>query len=102
MTWCLDLVFRDIYIFSLHFFTRPITIESSSIFLKQSLVKIGCCPAALLKRDYGAVVFLNENQLLKLFHSSFFLSNNFNPANIYLPKINYRNTRKKSIISVKR
>ena len=66
MTWCLDLVFREIYTFSLHFFTRPITIESSSIFLKQSLVKVGCGPAALLKRDYGAVVFLKRKSAPKV------------------------------------
>ena len=49
--------------------------------LKQSPVKIGCGPAALLKRDSGAVVSCNfreilhntpAHQLLKLFHSNFF------------------------------
>ena len=55
MTWCLDLVFREICTFSLDFFTGPNTIESSSKLLKQSPVKICCGPAALLKRDSGAV-----------------------------------------------
>ena len=59
MTWCLDLVFREICTFSLDFFTGPNTIESSSKLLKQSPVKICCGPAALLKRDSGAVVSCN-------------------------------------------
>ena len=33
--------------------------------------------------------------VLKLFHSNFFLSNSFNPANIHLLKVNNRNIRKK-------
>ena len=53
MTWCLDLVFREICTFSLAFFTRP------NKLLKQSPVKICCGPAALLKRDSGAVVSCN-------------------------------------------
>ena len=59
MTWCLDLVFRETCTFSLDFFTGPNTIESSSKLLKQSPVKICCGPAALLKRDSGAVVSCN-------------------------------------------
>ena len=49
----LDLAFREIYTFSLDFFTGPNTIESSSKLLKESPVKICRGPAALLKRDYG-------------------------------------------------
>ena len=56
MTWCLELVFREIYTFSLDFFTEPNTIESLSKLLKQSPVKIYCRPAALLNREYGTVV----------------------------------------------
>ena len=59
MTWCLGLVFREICTFSLDFFTGPNTIESSSKLLKQSPVKICCGPAALLKRDSGAVASCN-------------------------------------------
>ena len=59
MTWCLDLVFKEIRAFSLDFFTGPSTIESSSKLLKQSPVKICCGPAALLKRDSSAVVSCN-------------------------------------------
>ena len=50
--------FREIYTFSLDFFTGPSTIESSSKLMKQSPVKSCCGFAALSKRDYGAVVFL--------------------------------------------
>ena len=59
MTWCFDLVFREICTFSLEFFTVPNTIESSSKLLNQSPVKICCGPAVLLKRDSGAVVSCN-------------------------------------------
>ena len=59
MTWCLDLVFREICTFSLDFFTGPNTIESSSKLLKQSPVKICYGPAALLKRDSRAFVSCN-------------------------------------------
>ena len=58
MTWCLDVDFREIYTFSLDFFTGPSTIESSSKLMKQSPVKSCCGFAGLSKRDYGAVVFL--------------------------------------------
>ena len=58
MAWCLGLIFRERYTFSLDFFTGPNTSESSSKLLKHSPVKICCGSAALLKRDYGAVVFL--------------------------------------------
>ena len=59
MTWCLDLGFRKICTFSLDFCTGPNTIESSSKLLEQSPVKIFCGPAALLKRDSGALVSCN-------------------------------------------
>ena len=59
MTWCLDLVFREICTFSLEFFTGPNTIKSSSKLLKQSPVKIWCGPAALLKRDSSADISCN-------------------------------------------
>ena len=65
MAWCLDLVFREIYTFSLDFFTGPNTIESSSKLLKQSPVKICCGPAALLKRDSGEVVSWNFQEVLQ-------------------------------------
>ena len=63
MTWCLELVFREIYTFSLDFFTEPNTIESLSKLLKQSPVKICCGPAALLKRDSDAVVSWNFREI---------------------------------------
>ena len=66
MTWCLELVFREIYTFSQHFFTGPINIESLRKLLKKSLVKICCGPTALLKRDYGAVVFLKHKSAPKV------------------------------------
>ena len=65
MTWCLDLVFREICTFSLDFFTGPNTIESSSKLLKQSPVKICCGPTALLKRDSSAVISCNFQQIFQ-------------------------------------
>ena len=87
MTWCLDLVFREIRIFSLLFFTGRNATESSSNLLKQSPLKICCVPAALLKRDlaqlllviFGKILRANVlkdtlvHKLRKLFHSSFSL-----------------------------
>ena len=52
----------------------------------------------LLQRSCFTIIFVKifKNQLLlKLFHNSFFFLNSFNPANIYLLKVNNRNTRKK-------
>ena len=110
MTWCLDLVFREICTFLLDFFTGPNTIESSSKLLKQSPVKICCGPAALLKRESGAVVSYSfrenfQNACFKghpctlapkvVSYHFFFHLNSFNPADIYLLKVNNRNTRKK-------
>ena len=45
MTWFLDSAFREIYTFSLDFFTGPITIEQIA----------EAVSAALLKGDSGAV-----------------------------------------------
>ena len=63
MTWCLGLVFREIYTFLPDFFTGPNAIESSSKLLKESPVKICCWLAALLKRGSGAVVFCNFREI---------------------------------------
>ena len=65
MTWCLNLVFKEIYTFSLDFFTGPNIIESSSKLLKQSPVKICSGPAALWKRDFGAVVSCNFREIFQ-------------------------------------
>ena len=65
MTWCLDLVVREIYTFSLDFFSGPNTIESLSKFLKQYPVKISCGPAALLKRDSGEAVSCNFREIFQ-------------------------------------
>ena len=109
-----DLVFRfsfqrNMYIFT-RVFTGPNTIESSSKLLKESPVKICCGPVALLKRDSGAVVSCNflenfQNTRFKEYPSTsapkgisqqlFFHLNSFDPANIYLLKVNNRRTRKK-------
>ena len=59
MTWYLDLVFSETSTFSVHFFTGPNTIESSSELLRPSPVKISCGSATLLKKDSGAVVSSN-------------------------------------------
>ena len=65
MTWCFDLVFREICTFSLDFFAGLNTIESSSKLLKQSPVKICCGPAALLKRDSSAVASCNFREIFQ-------------------------------------
>ena len=65
MSWCLDLVFREISTFSPDFFAGPNTIESSSKLLEHSPVKICCGPAALLKRDSGAVVSCNFGEIFQ-------------------------------------
>ena len=65
MTWCLDLLFREICTFSVDIFTAPNTIESSSKLLKQSLVKICCGPAALFKRDSDAVVSCHFREIFQ-------------------------------------
>ena len=65
MNWCLDLVFREICTFSLEFFTGTNTIESLNKLLKQPPVKIWCEPAAILKRDYGAVVSCNFQEIFQ-------------------------------------
>ena len=62
---CLDLGFREICTFSTDFFTGPNTIESLSKLLKQSPLKTCCGPAALLKRDSGAVVSCNFREIFQ-------------------------------------
>ena len=62
---CLDLGFREICTFSIDFFTGPNTIESLSKLLKQSPLKTCCGPAALLKRDSGAVVSCNFREIFQ-------------------------------------
>ena len=62
---CLDLAFSEICTFSIDFSTGPNTIESLSKLLKQSPLKTCCGPAALLKRDSGAVVSFNFREIFQ-------------------------------------
>ena len=65
MNWCLDLVYREICKFSLDFYAGLNIIESLSELLKQSPVNICCGPTALLKRDSGAVVSGNFQEIFQ-------------------------------------
>ena len=106
---CLDLVFRETCTFSLDFFTGPNNVESSGKLLKPSQVKICCEPAAFWKKKTPAQFFpvifgtffrtpaLNNTlgHHISYFTVALFLLDSFNPATIYLFKVNNRNTRKK-------
>ena len=109
-----DLVFRfgfqrNMYTFTRVFYWtkyhRKFEQVAEAVFCKKLL-----CPAALLKRDSDAVVSCNfwetfQNTCFKehpctsglkvISQQLFFHLNSFNPANIYLLKVNNRNTRKK-------
>ena len=104
MTWCLYSVFREIYTFLLAFLTGP---PNKS--LKQSPVKNLLLACSFFKNRLRRSCFplilwnLSEHLLLpKLFFIvALFLLNNFNPANIYLLRVNKKNTRKRSEICLK-
>ena len=98
MTWYLDSVFREICTFSLDFFTGPKTIESLSKLLKQSPVKNFLFPCSFIKERLRCNCFpvLFVKYLLESwFKVAFFLLNIFNPANIYLLKVNNKYIRKR-------
>ena len=104
MTWCLYSVFREIYTFSLAFLTGPLNKSLKQSHLKNLLLACTFFKNRLRRSCFPLILwnFSEHLLLLKLFFTvALFLLNNFNPANIYLLRVNKKNSRKRSEICLK-